>query len=121
MENWVRLSWVVLALIHLAPAATAFAPSLIERLYGVTPDGDVGVLLIHRGVLFLAVLTVSGLAVFDLTARRVASVVAAISMIGFLIVYARAGLPAGSLRAIAWADAIGLVPLAIVTYAAWRA
>ena len=42
-------------------------------------------------------------------------------MVGFLIVYVRAGLPDGSLRTIALVDAVGLVPLALVAYAAWRA
>ena len=120
MEAITRASWLLLALIHLAPAIVVFVPSFVERLYGVAPTGDVGVLLVHRGALFLAVLVLMVFATFDAETRRAASVVAAISMIGFLILFVRAGLPTGSLRTIAIVDAFGLLPLAFVAFAAWR-
>jgi hypothetical protein len=115
----VTSSWLALALIHLMPALVLVVPSLIERLYGVPPTGDVGLLLVHRGALFLAVLAVSAYAAIAPDARRAASLVAGISMVSFLLLYARAGLPPGSLRTIAVADLIGLVPLAIVIWNAW--
>jgi hypothetical protein len=115
-----KTAWIMLALIHAAPAAAAFAPALVRRLYRVDPSGDLGVLLVHRGVLFLAVLAVALLAVFDAGARRAASLVVAISVVGFLLVYLRAGAPAGPLRSIALVDAAALIPLAVVLWAAWR-
>jgi len=51
--------------------------------------------------------------------RRAASVVAALSMISYLIVYARAGRPEGGLRKIARVDLVGLVPLVWVGATAW--
>ena len=101
------------------PRGRAVAPSLVQSLYGVSPDGAAGVLLIHRGALFLAIVVASVLAAFDPTARRVGSVVVAIGVVGFLLVYARAGMPAGALRTIAYVDLAGLVPLAFVACHAW--
>lgn len=121
MEILVKAAWGLLVLIHALPAAVLFAPETLGRLYGIAPDGDLGVLMLHRGALFLAVVALCLLALFDPTARRAASLAVAISVVGFLAVYARAGLPAGPLRTIALVDALALLPLAIVVVAAWRA
>ncbi|WP_417625107.1 hypothetical protein [Paremcibacter congregatus] len=120
MEKLVKASWGLLALIHLMPALVLFKPSLVETLYGVTPEDDVGILLIHRGALFLAVLVAALFAIVDNNARRACSVVVAISIVGFLYVYILQGMPAGDLRKIAIADLIALIPLAFVSYRAWR-
>lgn len=120
MEMSIKLGWAILALLHVMPALSAFAPGLVERLYGVAPDGDAGVLLVHRGALFFAVCVTALYAMFDPGSRRLASLVLTISMVGFLIVYLRAGMAPGELRKIAIADLVGLVPLAWVTLNAWR-
>ncbi|MEO1029682.1 MAG: hypothetical protein AAFX02_11580 [Pseudomonadota bacterium] len=101
MELSVKIGWVLIALIHLSPALAAFVPGMIERLYSVPSSGDLGVLLSHRGVLFLAVLVAALFAAVDPGGRKLASIICAISMVGFLILYARAGLPEGALRKIA--------------------
>ena len=119
MDLMTRTAWGPLALLHLAPALPALRPALVERLYGVAPDGDVGVLLVHRGALFAAVMAAALFALVSPEARKLASVVVAISMAGFLLVYLRAGMPAGALRKIAVADVVGLVPLAFVLWEAW--
>lgn len=120
MEGWIKIAWALLALIHVMPAAVLFAPSLVERLYAVSPTGDLGVLLVHRGALFLAVVVASLFAMFDADVRRSTSVIVAISVIGFLVVYARAGFPSGALWTIALMDGVALVPLAFVSFMAWR-
>lgn len=114
-----KIGWLLLALLHLAPAAVFVAPGLVSQLYGVDPGGDVGVLIAHRGALFLGIVLLAILAAFDHQIQRAATVVVAISMVGFLITYGRAGLPAGALQTIAVADLIGLAPLALVSYQAW--
>ena len=119
MEVSVKVSWALLALLHLTPALSAFMPGLVDRMYGVPSEGDVGILLVHRGALFLAVCVTALYAIFDPGSRKVASLVLIISMVGFLLVYARAGFPAGELRKIAIADAVGLAPLIWVTLRAW--
>jgi hypothetical protein len=88
-------------------------------MYGVEEGGALGVVLTHRGVLFLAVAAVCAYAAFVPDGRRAASVVAAISVLGFLAIYARAGFPKGPLRPIALADAIALIPLAAASVDAW--
>ncbi len=91
----------------------------MRRLYGVEAQGNLGVLLTHRGALFLAIQIACLFGIFDPAARRALSMLVAISVIGFLIVYARAGFPGAALRSIAIVDGAALVPLAWVLWAAW--
>lgn len=88
-------------------------------MYGVEEEGPLGVILVHRGVLFLAVAAICAYAAFAPDARRAASIVAAISVIGFLITYATGGAPK-RLRSIAIADALALIPLIAASLDAWR-
>jgi len=120
MEITTKLSWGLLVLIHLTPTFVLIAPGLVERLYGVSAQGDLGVLLTHRGGLFLAIMVAAIFAAFVPDSRKLASLVVGISMLSFLILYMRAGWPAGPLRKIAMMDAVGLVPLAFVSWQAWR-
>lgn len=120
METLNRISWALLALVHVLPAAVLFVPSLVQRMYGIAPEGDPGVLLAHRGALFLGVVAVCLYALVEPSARRAAGLVVAISVIGFLFVYGRAGFPAGALWTIAIYDLVALLPLAWVLVAAWR-
>lgn len=118
METAVRLCWVVLALVHVPPAFAVFAPGLLGRLYGVDHSGDVGLLLLHRAVLFLAVVAAAAVAAFDSAARPTASLVVVISVVGFLVLYLRTGSPP-ALRSIAIVDLVAVVPLAVVLHDAW--
>ncbi len=118
MEMLVRLCWLVLAAVHLPPAAATAVPSLIERLYGVEPTGDVGVLLVHRATLFLAVAAASVYAAFVRTSRPVSSIVVGVSILGFLALYFRAAAPP-ALRTIAVVDMVALIPLGVVMVDAW--
>lgn len=119
---WVEASWAVLALIHAPPAAATFLPGLRRRLYGgVDESGPLGIILIHRGILFLAIFAACVFAALNADARELATIVTTTSVVGFLLVYLRAQ-PASQrpLRAVAAVDAIGLVPLTIVLFDAWR-
>lgn len=120
MEWITKLSWALLALVHASPAAVLFAPQLLRSLYGMEGDGVMGVLLVHRGALFLAIVVACVFALFDTASRRVAAVVVALSVIGFLVVYARAGWPPGALRTIAVVDLVALLPLGWVLLMAWK-
>jgi hypothetical protein len=120
MDRLASVCWLVLAVIHISPAAVLFKPALTETLYGIPPTGSTGVLIIHRGALFLAIVAVALFAAFAPKARKAASLVVGISVVGFLIIYAMAGAPPGPLRTIAIADAVALLPLAYVTWRAWQ-
>lgn len=120
MEIATRIARLLVAPVHVAPAMVIVRPGLVEGLRGVAPSGDAGMLLAHRGALFLAVVVVALLAAVDPGARRAASLVAAISMMGFLVVHLRAGAPSGSLRRIALVDAAALPPLALAAFEARR-
>lgn len=120
METLVRIAWGSLVAVHIAPAAVLFAPALTESLYNVSSVGDLGILLVHRAALFMAIVATALYAVFDPGVRRSASIVVGISVVGYLFVYARAGMPSGAMWTIAIADTIALIPLALVGFLAWR-
>ena len=120
MDRLNMLSWLALAAIHASPAAVLVKPTLTNTLYGVAPTGTTGMLIVHRGALFLAVFAIALYAAFAPEARKAATIVVAISVIGFLLVYVTAGSPKGPLRTIALADALALLPLAYVTWKAWQ-
>ena len=111
------ICWLLVGLVHLIPALALFRPALITRLYGVTPDSPVFLLMHHRAALFFAVLVACGWAAFDPGGRKLATLLAAISMLSFLFLYQLYDRPA-ALSIIALADLIGLIPLA---WAGWHA
>jgi len=113
-----RIAWLVLAAIHAMPALALFRPSLLTHMYGAAPGDAVFLLLQRRAALFVVVVIVCVWAAVDPGVRRLAVVAAAVSMIGFLLLYAGAGRPP-ALRTIAVVDAAGLLPLAIVAWGAW--
>lgn len=76
-------------------------------------------LMQHRAALFLAVLITCVWAAFDPSARRLASIVVAVSMVSFLALYWGGGSPA-ALKRIALADLVGLPVLAFAAYLAFR-
>lgn len=120
MEMATRVAWFLLALVHVSPAAVLFRPGLVQTLYGVPADGATSLLLTHRGATFLAIVVAAVWAVFDPSVRRLCTVILALAVVGYLILYVRAGMPEGPLRTIAAADAFALAPLALVTWSAWR-
>ena len=71
------------------------------------------------GALFLAVVLACGYAAVEPTARRAATLVVAISVVGFLVVYVRADMPP-ALRGIAIADFAALGPLLFLLVSSWR-
>ena len=121
MERLVVICWLILAAVHASPAAVLFRPALTETLYGVPPTGSTGLLVVHRGALFLAVFVVAVFAAFSPDARKAATLVVGVSLLSFLVLYAMAGAPQGPLRTIAVVDSLALLPLACVVWSAWLA
>ncbi|MGI8611483.1 MAG: hypothetical protein ACR2KH_04320 [Sphingomicrobium sp.] len=120
MERLAVVCWLALAAIHASPAAVLFMPALTDTLYGIPPTGSTGVLVIHRGALFFGIVVVAVFATFAPGARKAATLQLGISVVSFLVVYTMAGAPEGPLRTIAVVDALALLPLAYVTWMAWR-
>ena len=119
MEIVIKLSWAALALVHAAPTAALFSAQALRALYGLEPRGDHGLLMRHRGALFLALVVLACWASWDPQLRRPASLVIALSVLSFLSLYLHAGSPSGSPRTIAIVDALALIPLGAVLYDAW--
>jgi len=115
---WVSVAWLALALVHTPPALATFSAQLRKRMYGVDDAGPLGLILVHRGVLFLAVASVCVLAAFNADARIAAALVTTISVVGFLGGYLLHKAPR-RLRVIALIDAIALIPLALVGVDVW--
>lgn len=118
MDRLVVAGWLMLALIHVSPAAAFFVPGLIERFYAVPAEGDIGLLMQHRAALFVAVLAAILAAAIHVPSRKIATIVVAVSMLTFLWLFLRGGSPA-RLRTIFLADLAGLAPLALVVWDAW--
>lgn len=113
------IAWIVLALVHLMPALAFFRPATLTALYGIQPDNPLFLLMHHRAALFLAVFVACLWAAWRPEARQVAGIATAISMLGFLWLYWRAGAPA-PLRTIARVDLIGLPFLAFALWGAFK-
>ena len=112
------IAWFLLAAVHLVPAIALFRPSILIRLYGVKPDHPLSLLMQHRAALFLAVLVACVVSAVDPGGRQLASVITAISMVSFLLLWWRAGAPE-VLRTIALVDLAGLPALGIATLGAF--
>lgn len=110
-----RVSWSLLALVHVIPALALFRPALLDRLYGLKPDDPLFLLMQHRAALFLAILLLCLWAVADARPRGAAALATAVSMISFLLLYWQNGMPS-SLSIIAKTDVIGLPALAYVCW-----
>lgn len=115
----IAAAWLIIALIHTPPALAAFSPQLRKRMYGVDETPALSVMLTHRGVLFLAVALACAFAAFNTNARQVATIVAGVSVFGFLIVYAAANFPKGPLRTIALMDVVAAIALIYAAFGAW--
>ena len=113
------IAWLALAAVHFLPALAFFRPAMLTTLYRLEPGNPLFLLMQHRAALFVAVLAACIWAAFDPGARRLASLVVAISMLSFLLLFLQDGSPP-SLRRIATVDLFGLVPLAFVAFAAFR-
>ena len=111
--------WLILAAIHAMPALALFRPATLTTLYGVTADSPLFLLMQHRAALFLAVFAACVWAAFVPEGRKLAVVVAGISMVSFLVLYASAGSPE-PLKRIAVVDLAGLPILAGVAWLAFR-
>lgn len=114
-----RLLWILLALVHTGPALALVRPSLLSRLYGISPGDPAFLLVQHRAALFLCICVVCLWAAFDPGVRRLAVLTTGVSMLSFLVLYRLAGGPP-HLQAIAITDFVALPVLAASAYLAWR-
>ena len=112
-----RFCWTLLALVHLMPSLALFRPVLLTRLYQIEPGNPLFILMHHRAALFLCVFAACVWAAIDAQPRPLATLITAVSMISFLVLYWMQGSPP-ALRQIAIVDLIGLVSLGFVV---WRA
>lgn len=108
-----RVLWLILAAGHLLPVLPVVRPEMLMALYGIASEGDLGLLMRHRAVLFLAIVVVAVWAAFDPAVRGLAAMVLALSISGFLVIYVMGGMPM-ALRQIAIVDAVMVPVLAVI-------
>lgn len=118
MNMVVVIAWGLLALVHLTPALAFFQPDKLRALYRVGADNPLFSLMHHRAALFVVIVILCIWAMIDPAVRRLATVGVGFSMLSFLWIFWRAGQPA-ALKTIAVVDLIGLIPLALVAWAAF--
>jgi hypothetical protein len=112
-----KAAWLLLGLVHLMPAMAFFRPAMLKQLYRLEPGNPLFLLMHHRAALFLLVLVMCIWSAIDPAPRRLASLAVTISMLSFLWLYRRAGMPP-ALKKIANVDFLGLPALA---YVLWNA
>lgn len=115
----VPAGWVALGLVHLLPAMALVRPQLLGKLYGLSPEGPLFLLMQHRAALFAGLVIVCLWCAVDRQPRQLAVVLLGFSMLSFLWLWQQAGQPA-DLRRIALVDLAGLAPLLLVGWAAFR-
>ena len=108
-------AWLLLAAVHAMPALALFRPSLLGKLSRLAPGNPLFLLMQHRAALFFAIFATSIWAAFYPEPRQFAVVVVGISMVSFLFLYVRVGMPK-ALRRIARVDLIGLPALVFVAW-----
>ncbi|MEM9233679.1 MAG: hypothetical protein AAGA69_05510 [Pseudomonadota bacterium] len=116
----VKIAWALIGLLHLVPGFVFLRPEMLSSLYGVETTGNAGMIAVHRAAWFLSISAGCLWAILDPSVRRVISVFVGVSIVSFLIAYARAGLPAGEMRGVAIADTVALLPLGVILWSAWR-
>ena len=110
-----RIAWLALAAIHLLPALGLISSSIRYKLYGIEPTGNMAILLSHRALIFVAIVTASLAAATMNSVRPGAAVAVSVSVVGFLIAYSLGGLPSGALRQVALVDCLA-VPLLVLVW-----
>lgn len=121
MSRWIAVGFVILGALHTPPAVGALSSEALSILYGpAAGDETVAIVLRHRGAIFVLVALTCYAAAAIRRWRPFAVVLAAWSMLSFLILYLTAGAPSGPLLRIALADGIGVAVLAPMALALWR-
>lgn len=121
MHRILTALFLILALIHLLPALSVFAPSKIASLYAVSPSDKAMLTLLQHRALFFAILCAGFVwAAFYPQYRGPVLIAGVISMAGFLIIAGQHGELAGGLRKIVVADIIGLAVAVLAAALMWK-
>lgn len=113
-ERIISILLVVVGLVNIAPVAGLLGPESLERLYGFTGlEGDLLILMRHRALLFGIIGAFILCAAFKRSFQPVAMLMAAVSMLGYMLLVWLADEPGAKLYRVAVIDLIAGVPLLI--------
>lgn len=106
--------FLIIALLNLLPGIVAFQAARSNALYGFSTENPALELAMrHRAVLLALVGLLLGLAAYDEAWRRPALLVASVSKISFLVLFALTGPHERPMLRIAAADVIALMVLGV--------
>jgi len=109
------LFYALALVIHGVPALSAFSPSRMAKLYGISSDNQVLMTLLqHRAVLFGLVAAACIYAAHTPSVRWPVLVGTITSMISFILIAIPRGQLSGPLSKIAYVDGFGLIIAAIL-------
>lgn len=87
MKYFVRIAFLLVATVNLAPVAAVISAARLESLYGIEiSDPNLEILLRHRAVLFAVVGVLLLIGAFERSMRRVAVTLGLLSMLSFVAV-----------------------------------
>ena len=109
------LFYALAIVIHGVPALSAFSPSRMAQLYGISDQDNVLMTLLqHRAVLFGLVAAACIYAAHNPSVRWPVLIGTVISMGSFILIAIPRGLLSGPLSKIAYVDGLGLIIAAIL-------
>jgi hypothetical protein len=114
LQDWAAAAiFAAVGVIHLVPGLAFLAPAMITRLYGAGADGAVLLMLRHRAALLgiVGIVLIVGAAMAPW--RPAATLVGALSMASYLLLWLGAGPHRKPLQRIALIDAIALPALLV--------
>ena len=116
MPNLIPILFYALAIvIHGVPALSAFSPSRMAQLYGISDQDNVLMTLLqHRAVLFGLVAAACIYAAHNPAVRWSVLIGTVISMGSFILIAIPRGQLSGPLSKIAYVDGLGLIIAAIL-------
>jgi hypothetical protein len=105
---------VIVGLVNVAPVIGVLGPESLGRLYGFAgPEGDLLILMRHRALLFGIVGAFILCSAFKQRLQPAAMLMAAVSMLGYMLLVFLADEPGAKLYRVALIDLIACVPLLI--------
>lgn len=117
MNKIIMLLLVIVAMINFLPVVGVLSAKSVSQAYSIAPPGnDLEILLRHRALLFGVLGGFIFYSVFAPQYQGAAMVMAAISMIGYLLLMWSVGGYNASLYKVAVVDSVGILCLALAVF-----
>ena len=120
MAKVIAVLLLIVGLINFAPVAGVISGARLAQAYNIELLGnDLVILMRHRALLFGIIGGFLLFSVYSPAYRPAAMVMAAISMLGFLLIVWQEGGYNAALRKVLWMDVLGIVCLGLAAVLHW--